>query len=682
MIGSVMRFETFTQPRSTESGRWGSRSGRTLAVLASLALLLVAAPGAFAAQERMPPDGFGADGCDWRSGLCDWNNLVEDPDGPGTDWETATNKQTSHVGHFTFATPTQPLTTGGSFQEFRAVVRQAAQCGSVTPTARIELWQSGAPVDAGSDVGVTALNSCTQGTDCQVLSFFWNEDQVASAANVEIKVFGTAASSGGQKCAVDLGAVEWNADVTAVGATTPTLWNPSSAPFEDIDTGQARLGADVDTNGGGTISEYGTVWGTAPGPTGNVDVRNTDNPATPFSFNHIVTIAELPGTLIYFAGYADNEAVPPRGYSPDGSFYLEPNQADSVTISNITDVGMRISWTVPANAGDGVIVVMKQGGAVDQDPLDSIAHVADDSFGTGAAEILASGNYVVWRDIHGAGSQVDVIGLSPLTTYAVAVYTYAGTAAPSINYQQTTPQTASDSTIDQPTLSTPTAPFANIGTGNATLGATIDDDSGGVVGDYGTVWGTATLPTGNDTPAAGTSPGDIPPVFPFSSGRTITETPGTLIYYRGYADNEAGRGFSPEETLYLEPNQAASVTISNVTSGGMRISWTLPGTGPGDGVIVVMKQGATTDEDPVDGTAPSAPAPPRSPPAATTWSSATPRAPRWTWTAWRRPRSTPSRSTPTPAPPLLHALGTDGALCDDRHGQRDAGSHHRRRQRC
>ena len=38
-------------------------------------------------------------------------------------------------------------------------------------------------------------------------------------------------------------------------------------------------------------------------------------------------------------------------------------------------------------------------------------------------------------------------GLSPLTTYAVAVYRYAGTAAPSINYQQNAAQTASDTTI-------------------------------------------------------------------------------------------------------------------------------------------------------------------------------------------------------------------------------------------
>ncbi|MHC4767057.1 MAG: cytochrome c3 family protein, partial [Planctomycetota bacterium] len=274
-----------------------------------------------------------------------------------------------------------------------------------------------------------------------------------------------------------------------------------------------------------------------------------------------------PGTLIYYVGYATNAAG--TNESGEDSFFLEPNQATSVTISNVTSGGMRISWTLPGTgAGDGTIVVMKQGVAVDQGPLDGTAHVASSSFGTGASEILSSGNYVVFRDT--TGTQVDVDGLSPLTTYAVAVYTYAGTAAPSINYQQDSPQTASDTTL-----------------------------AGSAVGNYGTVWDTISLPEANDTPAAGNSPGTIPPAFPFSSVRTLPEA--SLIYFRGYADNAAGRGYSGEASFYTEAATQATLVrfqSTRTTETELDLTWE---PGSGDGVIVLAREGTAVDADPVDG---------------------------------------------------------------------------------
>jgi hypothetical protein len=268
-----------------------------------------------------------------------------------------------------------------------------------------------------------------------------------------------------------------------------------------------------------------------------------------------------------------------------------------VAFSNVTSGGMRISWNTPGTGpGDGSIVVVKQGTAVDADPADGTAHAANTTFGSGAE--LGTGNYVVFR---AAGTQVDVSGLSPSTTYHVAVYQYAGTAAPSINYQQDTPATGNQATTAVaavPTLSSPTA--TAIDTGNATLGATIDGDDGDTITDYGTVWGTSPTPTGNGSSAGGTPPG---PPHTYFHARAIAQTPGTLIYHRGYATNGAGTGYSPDGSFYLEPNQATGVAFSNVTSSTMRISWNLPGTGPGDGSIVVMKQDSAVDSDPVDGTA-------------------------------------------------------------------------------
>jgi len=151
-----MGFETRLHTRSTTIGWCGARVGRAFAALAFFALLLLVPPSAFAAQERIPLDAIAADGCDWNS--CTVANLDEDPDGPGTDWATASGNNANHNGHFSFGTPTQPLTSGADLQEFRASVRKDTGCGSGTPSARIELWQSGGSVRAGIEVSVTAPN--------------------------------------------------------------------------------------------------------------------------------------------------------------------------------------------------------------------------------------------------------------------------------------------------------------------------------------------------------------------------------------------------------------------------------------------------------------------------------------------------------------------------------------------
>jgi hypothetical protein len=558
-----------------------------LAALISLVALLVAGSDAFAAQERMPPDGLGADGCDWNG--CSVANLDEDPDGTGTDWATASDNNTSHNGHFTFGTPVQALTSGADLQEFRASVRKDATCGSGTPTARIELWEGGALVRAGTAVSVTAPNGCTQGTDCQVISFTWNATEVTAATSVEAKVFGI--KSGGSpstRCSVDLGAVEWNAEVGAGGPTLSTLSTPTS-PLANIGTDTATLGATIDSNGGGTISEYGTVWGTSPTPSGNASAAGTDNPGMPHTYSHgRSTSPTAPGTLIYFRGYAVNDAG--TAYSPDGSFYLEPNQTTGVSISNVTSTGMRISWTLPATgAGDGSIVVMKQGSAVDADPVDGDAHAASPTFGGG--EHLGAGNYVVFR---ASGTQVDVGGLSPSTTYHVAVYPYAGSAAPSINYQQDGPVTDSQATAAggaAPTLSSPTV--SGIGSTSATLGASIDSGAG--ITEYGTVWGTSPAPTGNVLSAGGV----VSPPHTFSHARTGLP-PGTQIYFRGYAVNGSGTGYSPDGSFYTDlALQASRVNFTSTLMTELVVSWRL---GDGDGVIVLMSEGYAVDADPVDGT--------------------------------------------------------------------------------
>mgnify|MGYP003447534603 CR=1 FL=1 len=55
------------------------------------------------------------------------------------------------------------------------------------------------------------------------------------------------------------------------------------------------------------------------------------------------------------------------GYSADGSFYTEPNQASAVTFSSITGTGLTINWTKDGSAA-GSLVYVKDGGAPSTTP--------------------------------------------------------------------------------------------------------------------------------------------------------------------------------------------------------------------------------------------------------------------------------------------------------------------------
>ena len=363
----------------------------------------------------------------------------------------------------------------------------------------------------------------------------------------------------------------------ASAGVPPTLSTPT---VSGIDTNSATLGATIDDDGGNAITSRGTVWGTSPAPITNLLAEGgTDVNA----FSHLRS--SLPaGTLVYFRGYATTTAG--TGYSPDGSFYTEPvTQPSNIGFANITDTGMRITFN--AGSADGRIVVVRQDSAVDTGPTDGTEHTADTVFGSGAQ--LGTGNYVVYR---GNGTQVDITGLTATTTYHVAIYEYAGSAA-LINYQQDTPERGSRITGTAAVLATLITPTATaIETTTATLGATIDNDGGGTITERGTVWDTTSNPTANLLAEGGTA------VEEFSHDR-FSLPAGTLIYYRGYAINSAGIAYSPDGSFYTEPaGQPSNVGFENVTDNAMRITWTA---GSGDGRIVVVKETTAVDSGPIDG---------------------------------------------------------------------------------
>jgi hypothetical protein len=142
-----------------------------------------------------------------------------------------------------------------------------------------------------------------------------------------------------------------------------------------------------------------------------------------------------------------------------------------------------------------------------------------------------------------------------------------------------------------PTVTAQTA--TSIGNITATLGATVSNGGDSSITARGTVWGLSANQTSNALAEGGTITGI------FSQARTNLPA-GTKIYYRGYATNSAGTGYSPDGSFYTEPStQASGVSFSSVGPSAMTVNWTR---GNGDGVIVLMKQSAEVNSDPVDGT--------------------------------------------------------------------------------
>lgn len=156
------------------------------------------------AQERLAPDAILA--VSQLSGTV--GAIQDDPDSPDASWLTASGNNTDTEVRVSFGTPTETLTTGAGVQNFRALVRKSVGSGTGTPTARIELWDNGTLISASSATNVTSALG-------QVISFSWDATG-RTAATIEAKVYGT--KSGGSptvRASVDVGAVEWNADVTA-----------------------------------------------------------------------------------------------------------------------------------------------------------------------------------------------------------------------------------------------------------------------------------------------------------------------------------------------------------------------------------------------------------------------------------------------------------------------------------
>ncbi|NTW31031.1 MAG: hypothetical protein HGB12_00075 [Bacteroidetes bacterium] len=123
-----------------------------------------------------------------------------------------------------------------------------------------------------------------------------------------------------------------------------------------------------------------------------------------------------------------------------------------------------------------------------------------------------------------------------------------------------------------PILTSPTA--TAITTNTALLGANITSDGGATITARGVCWGTSANPATNCVAEGNTTTGI------FTHARTGFPS-GTLIYYRGYATNSAGTGYSADGTFNTLVTASNAMEILVVAGGGGGGGWHGGGGGGG-----------------------------------------------------------------------------------------------------
>jgi hypothetical protein len=304
----------------------------------------------------------------------------------------------------------------------------------------------------GTSVGVTGL---TEGTvyNVKVYTYSGSGDDVGDAKGINYQYDG--ALTGAQ-----------------VAADPPLLSNPQ-APFATIDINSADMSADIDSDEGDAITDHGVVWSTLASPViGGPGVTQVSLGAyaglIPDTFTAIAVPGLPEGTRIYHRGYAINSIG--TGYTPtDFTFFTEPNAALNVNFTAVEDQEITLNWTDNSTNTDTAIVLVKVSNPVDAGLLtDGVVYtppVPLANYDTG--QQLGVGNYVIFA---GSGTSATIYGLTSGVTYHVAVYSYSGSLAGEINYQQDIDLSAisSQRTVIEPTLSAPTK--ANMEMVSADLG--------------------------------------------------------------------------------------------------------------------------------------------------------------------------------------------------------------------
>lgn len=127
------------------------------------------------------------------------------------NWAIADGNNVNTDIQVSYPTPALPLTIGAGLQLLRIECRQFDEGQGGDPDVRVELWEAGSLVRAGSAVPVTG--------GAQIVNFTFNANELSdtTGADLECKVFGL--RSGGSptnRNSVDIGAIRFFSNESAL----------------------------------------------------------------------------------------------------------------------------------------------------------------------------------------------------------------------------------------------------------------------------------------------------------------------------------------------------------------------------------------------------------------------------------------------------------------------------------
>lgn len=313
----------------------------------------------------------------------------------------------------------------------------------------------------------------------------------------------------------------------------------------NITATSATSGGNVTSEGGGSVTARGVVWGTSSGPRIALDTKTTDG-AGFGAFTSSLTSLK-PATTYYFRAYATNSSG--TSYGAETSFTTlaaTPTVTTTIGITNITAITATGGGNISSDGG-GLVTARGIIWSTSTGPTISLSTRTNNGGGTGAFTS-------------------SMTGLSTNTKYYVRAY--ATNSAGTSYGDETTFTTLNNLPI------LVTNDVTSITATTAVLNGNVTADAGSAVTGKGIVWAMTTGPNissnlGNLTVGAGLGSIAVGPTG---------LTPGATYYVKAYATNSNGTAYGNEvtfKTLATNPSistySAANITGSSALSGGLNI---------------------------------------------------------------------------------------------------------------
>ena len=281
----------------------------------------------------------------------------QDPDTNSTTI-TATGNNTNTEYGVDFSTPSGNPTVGADLQVFRAGVIEFDSGQTGTPQARIELWENGVLVRAGTNTNVSVY---------AVLAFTWDASELATADGslVQCKVIGV--KTGGSPSArntINIGHIEWNAEVNAGGPVTGEGSSAGTSTVSGVPTvsGSSVGIATVTAEGISTAKADGSSVGIATTTGDGISTAVADGSATGVAVT--TAVGQEAGNVVT----GDGSSAGISTVTGDGiSTFAAPGSSAGIATGNATptvsgsSVGVATVNAIPSVIGSSIGVAIVSG---------------------------------------------------------------------------------------------------------------------------------------------------------------------------------------------------------------------------------------------------------------------------------------------------------------------------------